>query len=175
MRRQKGHAMLEFAVGLIVFVCFILIPLLDIGFIPVRYFIAQGVINEFTHRLALCEKRTEAYQVLSDEESWKTFLGKCGVTVHEPKLKLIACGKDESDQLSVTKGQMVPDAWLPNGNKGPCVYAFELTTDCDIAPLYPGNGGMPGFTSPITLTLKSKSQWENLGRNPDTTAYFLNE
>lgn len=175
MRRQKGHAMLEFGAGLIVFVCFIMIPLIDIGFIPVRYLIGQGVMNEFAHRLALSEKRTEAYQLLANDEGWKTFLSKCGVTVHEPKLTLVACGKDEAEKLVISQGDMVPASWLPNGTEGPCVYSLELSTECDIAPLYPGNGGMPGFTSPITLTMKSKSQWENLGRNPETSAYFLNE
>lgn len=176
MRKAKGHAMLEFGVGMLVFICFIFIPLIDIGFIPVRYVIGSGTINEFTHRLSLNEKRSEAYQQLTDEGGWKTFLSQCGVTVHEPQLNLVICGKDESEQVSIGKGVAVPAEWLPNGKNGPCIYSLELATDCDIAPLFPcSSGGMPGFTKPITLTLKSKSQWENLGRNPQTLAYYINE
>jgi hypothetical protein len=167
--------MCEFGVSMIVFVCFILIPLIDIGFVPVRYLIGHGVINELTHRLSLCEKRNDAYQLLTDEKWWTTFLAKCGVSVHDSKLQLIVCGKNSSDKIVVTQGQTIPDIWLPNGIKGPCVYSLELSTSCDISPLFHGSSGLPGFTSPITLNLKSDSHWENLARNPKTSAYYLNE
>lgn len=175
MRSTKGQATCELAVSMIVLVCFILAPLLDIGFVPVRYLIGYGVITELTHRLSLCEKRSDAYQLLQNEPWWKSFLSKCGVTVLTPQLQLIVCGKSASDKITVGKGQVVPDNFLPNGNKGPCLYSLELSVNCDIAPLFHGSAGLPGLTSPITLNLKSKSHWESLARDPQTSAYYLNE
>jgi hypothetical protein len=50
-----------------------------------------------------------------------------------------------------------------------------VTADCDISPLFNAGAGLPGFTSPVTLHMSSQAQWENLGRDPETTFYYINE
>lgn len=175
IRNQRGNALSEFAPALIVFVCFVMIPLIDIAFVPVRYFIAAGVVNECTHRLSLAEKRSESYEILA-EGWWKDFLSKSGVNLRaEPKLKLVICGKNEGDKITLNEGQAVPSNWLPNGDKGPCVYSMELSVETDIHPLFLGSSGLPGFTSPIPIKICSRSNWENFGRNPENNAYYINE
>lgn len=175
-RRKDGSSLTELGPALIVFVCAFLIPVIDISFVPVRYMICQGVINEYAHSLSLVEKRSEAYSRLAANSWWIGFLSKCGVEVSNPKLSLVVCGKSVTDKLSVAQGNAVPEQWLPRGSKGPCVYSLELSADCAISPLYKSeHGGIPGFNSPVVMNLKSRSQWENLGRNPKTSEYFINE
>ena len=179
VRSQKGQ-IAEFAPALIVFVCFILAPLVDIGILPVRYFIANGVVTEYTHTLSLAESRKKAHDMLvansGEDYWWKDFLTNCGMTVHEPKLKLIVCGANASDKIELAANQLVPEEYLPGGSKGPCVYSMDLVVDIDIPPLYNGgSSGLPGFTSPITMKFESRSNWENLGRNPVSREFYLNE
>lgn len=172
-RRKKGNALIEFGPAMVVFVCFILTPLLDLGFIPVRYLICTGVINEYAHRLSLSEKRSDCYA--AGDNWWRDFLLRCGITVHEPSKSLIICGRDEGDRLVVRQGETVPAEWLPNGSKGPCLYSLEVSLNADIPPLVSSSHGLPGLTGPITMTFASRSNWENFGRDPETRLYYVNE
>lgn len=175
-RNRHGHAISEFGAAMVVFVCCFLAPMIDLSFIPVRYLIAQGVVIELTHRLALTEKRTDAYALLNSDPWWKNFLDKCGVTVNNPKLKMVVCGQNPSNMISQNSaGDNLTTEWLPGGANGPCVYSLELVVDCDLPPLFNLNAGIPGFTSPVTIPIKGRSQWENLGLNPQTGKYYINE
>lgn len=174
-RSKNGHAISEFSAAFVFFVCFVLVPLIDFGFVPLRYLISQGVLNEATHRLSLSQKRSEAYNLLDGDFWWRNFLDKCGVTVADTSMNLLVCGQSASDSMSCPKDSTLAADWLPGGSKGPCIYSIEVTTTCEIAPLFHGSAGLPGFTSPVPITLKSRSQWENLGRDPQTGAYYINE
>ena len=176
-RRNKcGHAISEFGSAMVLFICFFLAPLIDVSFIPVRYLIAQGVLCELTHRLSLAETRTDAYTLLNSETWWQDFLNKFGITAHDTKLKLVVLGKIPSDMTSANSAaDHLTSDWLPEGSKGPCVYSLELSSDCDLPPLFSFDAGLPGFTTPVTLNLKARSQWENLGRNPQTGNFYINE
>jgi hypothetical protein len=173
-RRSRRGTMYEFAPAFVVFVCFVLLPLVDISAIPVRYLIAQGVLSNVAQKLALAESRSEA-TAIANATGWRNVLGSCGVDVHPHPLTLVVCGKNETDKVSLAPSDMVPPAYLPNGNKGPCVYSMELAVDADIPPLYHGSSGLPGFTSPLTLKLACRSNWENMGRDPATRQYYINE
>ncbi len=174
-RNNHGHAISEFGASMAVFICLVLAPLIDLSFIPVRYLVAQGVVVELTHRLALTERRTDAYTLLDTDLWWKVFLDNCGVTVHNPKLRLIACGQNSSQMTTVNNAdEDLTAEWLPEGSKGPCVYSLELSADCDLPPLFSLGVGIPGFTGPVTIPIKARSQWENLGRDPQTGNYYIN-
>jgi hypothetical protein len=174
-RSQRGSAIAEFGGALLIFVCFFLMPVIDISFIPVRYLITNGIVNEVSHRLCLMEKRSGAYNLLTTDEWWRSFLNKCGVTVHEPTLSLIICGQDPTEKIIVNQGETIPSNWLPGGNKGPCIYSLELSLIADVPPLVHGSAGLPGFTSPLEIGFKSRSQWESLGRDPQTGEFYINE
>lgn len=177
LRSKKGQ-IAEFAPALMVFVCFVLVPLIDIAFIPVRYFIAEGVVNQYTHTLSLAGSRKKAYDMLTantgEDSWWRGFLQNCGMTVHDPKLVLVVCGSNPGDKIVVNKSEDIPAAYLP-GSAKQCVYSLEMTVEIDIPPLYNGSAGLPGLTSPITMKFASRSNWENLGRNPVSREYFVNE
>lgn len=172
-RNQKG-TMAEFGPAMIVFVCFIMTPLIDVSAIPVRYLIAQGVLAETAQKLALAESRTEAVAI-AENGQWRNILRGCGVTVTPQPLKLIVCGKEEADRIVLNPGEPVPPQYLPAGVKAPCIYSMELSVIAALPPLYNGTSGLPGFTAPINVNLSARSNWENMGRDPGTRRYFINE
>ncbi|MFA7337869.1 MAG: hypothetical protein WC028_13865 [Candidatus Obscuribacterales bacterium] len=174
-RKASGHAITEFAVGLIVLIAFVFAPLFNIAIIPIRYLIVEGAMTEMSHRVVLCEKRTEAYAMFTQDPWFTSILEKCSVTIANPKLKLTIVSKDGSSQISVPNGVPIPAEWLPDGSFQPSLYSMELSADCSIAPLFSSAAGLPGFTSPITLHLHTSSPWENFSRNPITSQYFVNE
>ena len=172
--RKFGSSMTEFSGAMVIFILFIFAPLINVGILPVRYLIAHGILTEMTHRMAVCEKRTEASKLLKTNLWWTTLLGACGVAVKNPEASLIAVDQGGSKK-AVSMGDPLTVDLLPNGTKGPFMYSIQLTADCDISPLFNAGAGLPGFTMPVTIRLSSQAQWENLGRNPETTFYYLNE
>lgn len=167
--------MAEFAAALIVLISFVFAPLVNVSIVPIRYLIVQGAMTEMSHRIALCEKRSEAYSMFTADPWFNSILEKCGVNISNPKLTLTIMSKDGSSKTTVNNGEAVPAEWLPNGSKEPSLYSMELSADAAVPPLFSMTAGLPGFTSPITLRLHTASQWENFSRDPLTTAYFVNE
>lgn len=174
-RGKRGGTIAEFGTAFVVLVVFFFIPLVNLSFIAVRYFIAQGLIQEYVHRLAQVEKRSDAYSMLSSDTWWKDFCDRCGVTVSSHVLKLQVCGANSGEKISVNSGAPVSTQWLPGGSKGPCVYTMDLLVDVNVPPIYSGGPSVPGITSPLPLQIAAHSNWENLSRNPVTTEYFINE
>lgn len=172
-RRRKGQALVEFGPAMAMFVCFFLAPLIDIAFIPVRYFITQGVLNETAHRLCLAEKRSEAHAIATSGW-WTSFLNNCGVVVKPQPLRVLVGGKG-GEVAVFSVGQPIPQPYLPGGDKGPCVYAVELSVDAEISPLFHGSSGLPGFTAPVKMKMSGRSNWENLSRDPATRKFYINE
>lgn len=174
-RGKRGGAIAEFGTAFVVLVIFFFVPLVNLSFIAVRYFIAQGLIQEYVHRLAQTEKRSESYTMLSNDTWWKDFCDRCGVTVSNHTLKLVVCGAGTSEKVILASGAPVTSQWLPGGSKAPCVYTMDLVVDVQVPPVYNGGPAVPGITSPLPLKIEGHSNWENLSRNPVTTEYFINE
>ena len=174
-RSKRGGSIAEFGAAFLVLVVFIFIPLVNACFVAVRYFIATGAITEYVHRLSLTERRSQAVSMLTSDTWWSDFSSKCGVTVTNKKLSVVICGANEGDKITLNQTQDVPSTWLPNGDKGPCVYTIQLDVDVDVAPVYAGGAGCPGITSPLPMKISAHSDWENLSRNPKTKRYFINE
>lgn len=174
-RKECGAVMSEFSAAMCVFICLFLIPLVDIGIIPIRYFMAQGLLNDTAAKLALCRKRSAAYDILLKDEQWRDLLEKVGVHVKAVKMNLrIVSQKSTAEAIVKRNAQVLPE-WLPQGAKAPCVYSLETATVCKIAPLVNAEAGLPGLTAPLTFIINARAQWENMGRNPETGNYYLNE
>ncbi|MBL0185922.1 MAG: hypothetical protein IPP97_09345 [Candidatus Obscuribacter sp.] len=174
-RCMRGHAISEFAAALIVLIAFVFAPLFNISIIPIRYLIVQGALTEMSHRIVLCEKRSEAYQMLASDPWLTNILDKCSVTVTNPKLTMTIISQDGSSKTSVNGGDMIPAEWLPDGAQKPSLYSMEISADCSIPPMFSATAGLPGFTSPITMHMHVASPWENFSRDPSTSQYFVNE
>lgn len=174
-RSQKGAALTEFSAAFVVLVIFFFVPLVNLSFIGVRFFIAQGAVQEFVHRLALAERRSESYSTLTADTWWSDFCKNCGLQIGTTKLDMIVCATNTADQIRLAQGQHVPSDFLPGGAKAPCIYSYELTVDISVPPIYSGGPAVPGITTPIPLKLAGRSAWENLSRDPATTEYYINE
>jgi hypothetical protein len=174
-RTERGAALTEFTAAFVVLVIFFFIPLVNMSFIGVRFFIAQGAVQEFVHRLALAEKRSDSYNTMSSDSWWSDFSKNCGLQIGSTKLDMIVSATNTADQVRLAQGQPVPPEYLPGGAKAPCIYTYELSVDINIPPIYAGGPSIPGITTPIPLKLAGRSAWENLSRDPATTEYYINE
>ncbi len=167
-RKQNGNIS-EFGAALITLICFVILPLLNLSFIPVRYMLCEGALNELTRRLAHCEKLTEAQDTLKKDNAWKTILDRCGVTISGERLSLLVTTSDGTRGIVLNPGGQLSDEWLPGGANGPCIYSLSVKANFTIAALYQGP------FKPVTITITSHSQWENLSKNPKSLNYFINE
>lgn len=185
-RTESGTAITEFTAGLVMFFCFFFIPVVDMSFLPARYLLVHTYLDKVVHRMALSEKRSQAMQYLNGG-SWKAAVEKLGVTVKDAKATLVICDDTGGQKLSLAGGADVPQDQLPNGAKLPNgdnqarIYSLELAVVVDIPPLFNNKVGLPGFNKPITVTLRTRDQWENLSPDPLTTSdpkavkYYINE
>jgi hypothetical protein len=168
-RKQTG-SITEFGAALVLFVGFILVPLISLSSIPGRYLLCQGVLNDFAIQLSHCEKPSEA-QALVQKASWKSRLSAAGIKVTNERLALVAVTSDGTKQISQQPGQAWPKEWLPDSAnpQDPFVYSLKLSCTCQIA--------IPGVASPLSLPLVGISHWENLARDPKSTnlVYFIEE
>ena len=179
-RQQRSKigsaAMSEFAAGTCILVCFLLIPIFNIAFLPVRFMISNGVLSELTHKLSHCDTRTESYKVMSGDTWWKRTLANCGVTTTGEQLTLLISSSDGTKSVALNQGDVVPSDWLPGGKNAPCIYSLETRMNCSADPLFKSTAiDVAGLTKPVTLSMTGRSQWENLSRDPRTLAYYINE
>lgn len=180
IRRNKGQQITEFAAALILLVFLFFIPLLDLGIMPVRYFLAQELIGTYARKLSLCESLSQSFAVMDADPSLETRLIRLGGV--QPKnivLRLVVTQNNPpNERVVVTEPRKVPKEWLPEGPKNPCEYILELSVDCQISPAillrYMGVSAI-GLTEPVPFRISATSPWENLGRNPITKGYFINE
>lgn len=178
-RTKRGSALTEFGPALTIFVLCFFVPLIDLGFLPVRCGTAYGTVDQCVHRISRSETMSEAWSRLNNDNWWSTFMKKCGITIDSKELALKIVSKEDKDKKVVVPfGSAVPADWLPNGPNGPCIYYLQLTVNTHIEPFFRLNFfglGVPGLTEPAPMQFMSSAAWENLGRNPDTDKYFMNE
>lgn len=179
MLKRRSHGNIaEFAPALFMFFMFFLLPLINLGFIPVRYGLAMATINEVAHRLSRAEKMSQAYGLLQTDNKWRDFLKQFGVTVTQNDLSIIAQSVPTGNQVIVNNVGGLSQSWLPNGANWPCTYSLDLKAVVNVPPLWQSQfGGMsiPGLTSAIAFTMHSRSNWENFGKDPETQVYYVNE
>jgi hypothetical protein len=101
-----------------------------------------------------------------------------GVTPKSVDLKLqIEKVSDAKTRLEVNRPKAIPSDWLPDSPRGPFSYTLEVSATVEIAPavLMNFDPKIPGLSGPIPLVLRVESNWENLGKDPLTKNYFLNQ
>jgi hypothetical protein len=175
-----GSQIAEFGAGLLILSTLVLIPLLDLIIVPVRWMMAQDIVNAYTRKFALCESLNQSWRMLESDPSLSESLQKLGgICVKSQELQIkVAAASAGGDVLRFNLPAQIPPDWLPNGSKAPCVYSLELRVDLTISPavlMRSWGNEIPGVTAPIPLAITSSHEWENLGRNPATGEYFLSE
>jgi hypothetical protein len=176
-KRSRGSALAEFAPALFILIIGVTIPLLDLGFVPIRVGLAYAVLTDVVRNIALSNKATDAYAKVKPESWWSTTLAKCGVKVRNPELFINVIGpNNERQRVTSASVGSIPANLLPDPIKGTGIYRLELVVDMDISPLLVmGGKGIPGLTSPVSMTMRTEAAWENLGRDPETKEYYINE
>lgn len=180
---QKGSQLVDFAAALFLLVFLVFVPLIDLTIIPVRWMLAKEIISNYARKLAACESLTQAYEVMNADPSLETrLLHLGGVSLESIDMHLritrVFLYSDHEEVLLVKEPGAVPPEWKPNGKKAPCIYAIEIEVKSNISPailLPKGGTAIPGLNAPIPITLTASANWENMGRNPVTKEFYLNE
>ena len=175
-RRANGSTIAEFGAGLVVFVCVVFIPVIDMSFVPARFLLVQNYLEKVVHHMAVSEKRSEAIKYMNESgNDWKKVVETFGVTFKNAKANLLVLDNSGNTQLSLPGTAPVPKAWLPTSTNQSRLYSLELVCDVDIPPLFKGSSGLPGFSKPIAFTFRNRAQWENLSPDPLQGEYYINE
>ena len=178
--RERGANISEFSAAIVVLVIGFMIPLLDLGIIPIHWLLSQQIISSYVRKLALCETFSQAMtQVNSDPtlQNWLTRLGGVKPELIQCHL-LISRLQPPLDVFSTDHPKTIPAVWLPNGPKSPCSYELDLAVTCQFNPLLVlpvSMGKIPGLTVPYTCVIDAKAPWENFGCDPITKQFFINE
>ena len=178
-RKPKGAALAEFGPSLACYILLVLLPMIDIGTTLIRYWMAYSVMNTTIHRLSMEDKMSDVATKLKNDVGWQKLIDNCGVKVDSAALALhIVSNANQDKSIDVPYPALVPSDWLPNGKAGPYIYYINLTLSTHMQPLFQmkfGGLDIPGLTAPVPMKFTASSAWENLGRDPDSTEFFLNE
>lgn len=159
------------------------IPLLDLAIVPVRWMMAQELINSYVRTLSMCETFSESQHAIETDPSLKARLQRLGGTnVDQINLRInitrVSQRPGDPVSLDINKPGGIPESWLPDGSFAPCVYLLKLDVRASIDPaiLFRWSGmHVPGLTEPIPVLLTASHEWPNLGRDPATEKFFINE
>lgn len=175
--------MVEFAAAFSLLFLFVFLPLLDLAIVPVRWMTAHELVNTYIRNLAMSETHTQALCALEADPSLRDrLLNIGGVKVASTNLNLTITRVSAHDELNkfivIEKPGSIPAAWLPDGRFSPCQYSLVLDVKASIAPAVLLNWNtlsIPGLTAPIPISIVVLHDWENLGKDPATEKYFMNE
>jgi len=182
-RRALGSQIVEFGAALFLLFVFIFLPLLDLAIVPIRWMMAQELINTYVRTLAMCETYAQSLRTMEADPSLRArLLNIGGIEVTSTTLHLtitrISVNGDMTKFIEVHKPGAIPAEWLPDGKLAPCQYLMVLDVKAAISPAVLLNWGalsIPGLTKPIPTSIVVLHDWGNLGKDPTSEKYFINE
>ncbi len=184
-RREAGSQIVEMAAGLTILTMFVFLPIMNLTTLSWRVMSAQYAATSFVRQLALCESFSQALRMVEHSSLTNRLQVLLGSSIKSVHLRLRASrvtpGADQNSSkfLLVDGAGGIPRDWLPDGSQAPCDYALELVVNLMVSPAVkinlPGNLLVPGLTAPVPIAITASHEWENLGRNPETNEYFVNE
>lgn len=181
IRSNAGAQVVEFGAALCILVGFIVIPMIDLVVVPIRWMLAQQIVNDYSRNLAVSETFSDALRRVQADPSLQTRLERLGgVYVKALRLQMRIGRTQDSgkEQIIREEPRQIPVSWLPDGANAPCSYSLDVLVDAEIAPAIIfklGNASVPGLTKPIPIAIRGNHVWGNLGRNPRSGNYYLNE
>lgn len=162
-RSQSGLQLVEFATALILLIVAIVAPLLSISLSLVRVSMTQYATDRVTARLARSENFSKAYALArSSQPGGGNALGLSNV-----KLSMVI-SSGEQTSMAVSQAGAVPPDLLPGAGAVEHNYSLLLQGDLPVDSPIPGQ-------APAIVHIRSNATWENLGRNPVTRQFYLNE
>ncbi len=169
---NKGYNLPEFCATFVVFTLLVLVIAFG-SIVPFRYMLANGMVASMVHKAALAEKRSLSSFVLS-QDPCIAFAQRCGIEFGAAKIAMVCINKAGAT-VTIPSGCAVPKDWLPGGKNAPCTYLLQLSQPATIKTLITSDKGLPGVTAPLKVNFNAASCWENLGCDPVTKDFFINE
>jgi hypothetical protein len=174
MRSNKGELLSEFGAAITIFICCLLPPLLNIGTVTFRYLAAYALAGALTHNASLCDTRHHAIKLTNQPGRYQSFAKALGINFNSCDISIV-CKNDREESLVLPLLRPVPVPWLPGGQRGPCQYLLQTDSNFDIPPLISTGLNIPVLSTPINVTCTMTAPWENLGCDPVTQDFYINE
>ncbi len=179
-RDRSGAQTLEFAAAVTVLIFAIILPFLDLGIIPVHWMLSQEIVTNYTRKLTLCKKFSQAQAMLDSDSSLQNQLSRVGgVKPLSVKCFMVISQLQHPFETFVTDTpKTIPSGWLPGGINSPCSYEVKLSVQSEFNPLIIVNFykvNIPGLTKPFNCAIEAKIPWENYECDPLTNQFFINE
>ncbi|MBX9695425.1 MAG: hypothetical protein K2Z81_23775 [Cyanobacteria bacterium] len=177
-RRSRGSNIVEFCACLIVIFFMLIIPLIDLGTFITRWGTGSQVVSAWAASIAKERKLSTAFLRVSEGDEFSDAVKTpTGITVTDVQPSLII-GRvnDPSDTIEVLGPGKIPKRWLPNA--GQFTYTVRLAVEADVDPLVTITFfgiNVPGLTGKTHIKMVGESNWENLGRDPASKEFFINE
>lgn len=174
-RKAHGFALTEFAPSFMLFLLFGLLPLFCCLIVPLRFCLAQSLMDQAVRDLARCEKMSIACSKFRDDTNWEHFLSSCGLKIKEKNISVLVSARDLSN-FALSEPAHLDSDWLPGGSKDARTFTLELSASYEMAPLFRDcKLSIPGLTSPLSMRMKSEHLWENMSCDPETRQFYINE
>jgi hypothetical protein len=178
-KRACGQQTVELACVLVILVV-VLVPLINIGIIPLRFELARRAVGAIARKLSVSDKFSDAIKDVQEGSELSNALnGIGGVHLNSVDLVLsIISQKASGQEKTVDHPGEIPADWLPDGSQSPCNYFLHLKVHTDINPLMTSKlagQSVPGLNKSLSLTIEEVAHWENLGRDPATGEFYVNE
>ena len=164
----------EFGAAITIFICCLLPPLINIATVVFRYVVAYAIAGAITHNVSLCDTRHHAIKLTNETTRYQSFARALGFSFNQCDISII-CKNQESESITLPNLRPVPAPWLPGGKRGPCQYLLQTESNFDIPPLIGTKLQIPVLSTPINVTCTMTAPWENLGCDPVTQEFYINE
>jgi len=142
-----------------------------------RWAISSQTVNAWTQNMAKKRKLSDAFSGVQAEDFAIAVAHPTGIKVKSvtPSLR-ISKVDDPTRVIAVETPGKVPSTWLPDA--GNYEYTLQVHVTAQIDPLVTVQIfglKVPGLTEPADVKMSGSSLWENKGRDPATTEFYLNE
>lgn len=176
-RDNSGSNTVEFTYCLVFIFFVILLPLVNYGTFMARWSISSQVVSAWVNSLAKKRKLSEAFARVHDQDFADAVTKSSGVKLKTITPALMVSRVDRpTETFKLTTPGKLPTSWQPNS--GRLDYTFQVVVTADIEPLVTVQLlglKVPGLTESAEVVMSGSSLWENMGRDPNTTEFYLNE
>ncbi len=173
-----GQSLTEFSVALGLLLTVALV-MLDLGLVALRLALATDAIDRAVKDLSVSERLSSSFAESGPTGPLsKSLASISGVNCKSSTICLCASSTTSANQsLVIASPGNIPRQWLPDGSQHP-TYELSLTLKLLLDPMLTislGDRQIPGLNAPIAVTIQKSAHWGNLGKDPSSKEYFLNE
>ncbi len=177
VRNSRGSNTVEFTYCLVFIFFVILLPFANYGTFMARWGISSQTVNAWTQNMAKKRRLSDAFAVVQDEAFATAVRNPSGIVVKSiTPCMVISQVEDPSKFIEIETPGKIPTGWLPDA--GNYEYTLQVRLIAQIDPLVTVQLfglKVPGLTEPADVKMTGSAPWENKGRDPRTTEFYLNE